>query len=159
MAGVIEMVLAANQSSGYPFLELIWTMFVLFGFVLWFWLLIVVFGDLFRRHDISGWAKAAWTVFVIVLPFIGILAYLIVQGRSMAERRGKEVAAARDAYESDVRSIAGNADRPADQIATAKRLRDSGDITAEEYETLKRKALGATAATSGDAPAGSGSVR
>jgi hypothetical protein len=118
-----------------------------------------VFGDLFRRHDISGWAKAAWTVFVIVLPFIGILAYLIVQGRSMAERRGKEVAAARDAYESDVRSIAGNADRPADQIATAKRLRDSGDITAEEYETLKRKALGATAATSGDAPAGSGSVR
>jgi type VI protein secretion system component VasK len=155
---VIEMVLAQSTSS-YPFLELIWTMFVLFGFVLWFWLLIVVFGDLFRRHDISGWAKAGWTVFVIVLPFIGILAYLIVQGRSMAERRGKEGEVARKAYETDVRSIAGSSDRPADQITAAKQLRDSGDITAEEYETLKRKALGATAATSGDAPAGSGSVR
>lgn len=150
------MVLAANQSSSYPFLELIWTMFVLFGFVLWFWLLIVVFGDLFRRHDISGWAKAAWTVFVIVLPLIGILAYLISQGGAMAERRGKETAAAREAYESDVRSIAG---QPADQIATAKRLRDSGDITGEEYEALKRKALGVTAPTSGDMPTTTGSAR
>ncbi|WP_433298689.1 SHOCT domain-containing protein [Pseudonocardia sp. CA-142604] len=159
MAGVIEMVLAANQDNSYPFLELIWTMFVLFGFVLWFWLLIVVFSDLFRRHDMSGWAKAGWTIFVIVLPFIGILTYLIAQGRSMAERRGKEYAAAREAYETDVRSIAGSAGQPADQIATAKRLRDSGDITAEEYETLKRKALGTTAATSGDAPTATGSVR
>jgi Phospholipase_D-nuclease N-terminal/Short C-terminal domain len=156
---VIEMVLAANQDNSYPFLELIWTMFVLFGFVLWFWLLIVVFGDLFRRHDISGWVKAAWTVFVIVLPFIGILAYLIAEGRSMAERRGKDMAAAREAYESDVRSIAGKADQPADQIATAKRLRDSGDITAEEYEALKRKALGTPAATSGDMPTTTGSAR
>jgi type VI protein secretion system component VasK len=155
---VIEMVLAATTSS-YPFLELIWTMFVLFGFVLWFWLLIVVFGDLFRRHDMSGWAKAAWTVFVIVLPFIGILAYLIVQGGSMAERRGKDAEAARKAYETDVRSIAGSADRPADQIAAAKQLRDSGDITAEEYEVLKRKALAPPAVTGGDTPTTTGSLR
>jgi hypothetical protein len=158
MAGVIEMALAANQSS-YPFLELIWTMFVLFGFVLWFWLLIVVFGDLFRRHDMSGWAKAAWTIFVIVLPYIGILAYLIAQGGSMAARRGKETAAARDAYETDVRSIAGSAGQPADQIATAKQLRDSGDITADEYEVLKRKALASPSATGGDAPTATGSLR
>jgi hypothetical protein len=155
---VIEMVLATTTSS-YPLIDLIWTMLVFFGFVLWFWLLFVVFGDLFRRHDVSGWGKAAWTVFLILLPFIGILAYLIAQGGSMARRRGKEAAAMREAYESDVRSIAGNADRPADQIATAKRLRDSGDITTEEYEVLKQKALGSTAATSGDTPTASGSVR
>ncbi|HEY4422388.1 MAG TPA: SHOCT domain-containing protein [Pseudonocardia sp.] len=149
------MALAANQSS-YPLLDLIWTMLVFFGFVLWFWLLIVVFGDLFRRHDVSGWGKAAWTVLLIVLPFIGILAYLIAQGGSMGERRGKEAAAAREAYESDVRSIAG---QPADQIATARQLRDSGDITAEEYEVLKRKALGTTAPTSGDMPTATGSAR
>ena len=152
------MVLAAT-TSGYPLLELFWTMLVLFGFVLWFWLLIVVFGDLFRRDDVSGWGKAAWTVFLIVLPFIGILAYLIVQGGSMAERRGKEATAAREAYETDVRSIAGSAGQPADQIATAKQLRDSGDITAEEYEVLKRKALASPAATGGDAPTATGSLR
>lgn len=152
------MVLAATTSS-YPLLELFWTMLVLFGFVLWFWLLIVVFGDLFRRDDVSGWGKAAWTVFLIVLPFIGILAYLIAQGGSMAERRGKEAAAARKMYETDVRSIAANAGQPADQIATAKQLRDSGDITAEEYEVLKRKALAPPAATGGDAPTATGSLR
>jgi Phospholipase_D-nuclease N-terminal len=158
VTGVIEMVLAAAQSS-YPFLEVIWTMLVVFGFVLWFWLLIVVFGDMFRRHDVSGWGKAAWTVFVIVLPFIGILAYLITQGGAMAERRQKEAEAARTAFESDVRSIAGEKDRPAEQIAAAKQLRDSGDITAEEYELLKQKALGSTAATSGDAPTTTGTAR
>ena len=156
------MMLAAN-GSGYPLLDLIWTMFVLFGFVLWFWLLIVVFGDLFRRDDLSGWAKAAWTIFVIVLPFFGILTYLILQGRSMGERRRDEAAASRAAFERDVRSITANGERPADQIATAKRLLDSGDITAEEYEVLKRKALGSTAPTtgaptSGGAPTATGSV-
>jgi hypothetical protein len=133
----------AAAGSGYPLLDLFWTMLLLFGFVLWFWLLIVVFGDLFRRDDISGWGKAGWTVFMIVLPFLGVLCYLIAQGRSMAERRQEEAAAARARFEHDVRRIAGDGDRPADQIAKAKQLLDSGTITHEEYELLKRKALGA----------------
>jgi hypothetical protein len=133
----------AAAGSGYPLLDLFWTMLLLFGFVLWFWLLIVVFGDLFRRDDISGWGKAAWTVFMIVLPFLGVLCYLIAHGRSMAERRQEETAAARSRFEQDVRRIAGDGDRPADQIAKAKQLLDAGTITHEEYEVLKRKALGA----------------
>lgn len=141
------MVLAAT-ASGYPLLDLIWTMLVFFGFVLWFWLLFVVFGDLFSRHDLGGWAKAAWTVFLIVLPFIGILAYLIVEGRRMGERRRDEAGAARAGYESDVRAIAANGRTagPADQIATGKKLLEDGDITRDEYEALKRKALGMPAA-------------
>ncbi|GEL19781.1 SHOCT domain-containing protein [Pseudonocardia asaccharolytica] len=128
------------QSSDYPLLNLIWTMFVFFGFVLWFWLLIVIFGDLFGRSDASGWAKAGWTVLVIVLPFVGILLYLITQGRGMAERRRAAAEAVRTRFESDVRSIAGNV-QPADQIAKARQLLDSGDITRDEYEALKRQAL------------------
>ena len=148
--GVIEMVLAAT-ATGYPLLDIIWTMLVFFGFILWFWLLIVVFTDLFRRDDISGWGKAAWTVAMIVFPFIGILGYLVVQGRAMGERRGKDVAAARATFETDVRSIAGSGSGPADEIARAKQLRDSGDITAEEYETLKRRALGLPTSGGGNA--------
>jgi hypothetical protein len=134
------MVLAAS-GSGYPLLNLFWTMLVLFGFVLWFWFLVVVFGDLFRRDDVSGWGKAGWTVLLIVFPFLGVLAYLIAQGGAMADRRDREAAAMRARFEDDVRSITGDGGRPADQIATARRLLDSGDITPEEYETLKNKAL------------------
>ena len=136
------MVMAAT-GTGYPLLDLFWTMFVLFGFVLWFWLIIVVFGDLFRRRDISGWGKAAWTILLIVLPYIGVLAYLIAHGREMGERRHDEVTNSHIDYESDDRALAANGRRgPADEIAAAKRLLDNGDITRDEYETLKRRALG-----------------
>ena len=134
-------------TSGYPLLELFWTMLIFFGFVLWIWLLIVVLGDLFRRGDIGGWGKAAWTIFLIVLPYLAVLAYLLVEGRAMGERRREEAADARAQFESDVRTIATDGRRgPADEIATAKRLLDHGDITRDEYETLKRKALGLPAA-------------
>lgn len=135
-----------------PLLDLIWTMLVIFGFVLWFWLLFVVFGDVFRRDDISGWGKTAWLLFMIVLPFIGVFAYLIAQGRSMAERRGDEAAADRARFEQDVRHIAGGGNRPTDQIVQAKQLLDSGAITHEEYEQLKRKALGTAPGTATMAP-------
>jgi hypothetical protein len=102
-----------QTGSSYPLLELIWTMLVLFGFVLWFWLLIVVFGDLFRRDDVSGWGKAGWAVFLIVVPFIGILCYLITQGRAMGERQRGDIEAVRASYENDVRSIVGSGGRPA----------------------------------------------
>src|SRR5215203_1260368 len=74
-------------AADYPLMDIIWTMFVFFAWVIWFWLLITVFSDLFRRHDTSGWGKAAWSLFVIVLPYLGVFVYLISQGKEMAERR------------------------------------------------------------------------
>jgi hypothetical protein len=79
-----DMVIAATQ---YPFLSIFWTMTILVAWVIWIWMVITILIDVFSRHDISGWAKAAWTVFVIILPFVGVLIYLITQGSAMAERR------------------------------------------------------------------------
>jgi hypothetical protein len=115
-------------------------MFVFFAWVLFFWLLFVVFSDLFRRHDISGWGKAAWTILVIVLPFVGIFVYLIVEGRSMGERSMKEAQNAQTQVDSYVRSVASQAN-PADQIAKAKQLLDSGAISQAEFDQLKTRAL------------------
>ena len=130
------MVLAAD----YPFLDILGTMLVFFGWVIWFWLLITVFGDLFRRHDISGWGKAGWTLFVIVLPFLGVLVYLGFQGKHMAERNVKEAKAQRAAFDDYVREAAG-ADGSASEIARAKELLDSGAISQAEFDQLKQKAL------------------
>ncbi|MFC0431987.1 SHOCT domain-containing protein [Kutzneria buriramensis] len=128
------------QSSGYPMLDVLWTMLIVFAWIIWFWLLITVFADLFRRHDISGWGKAGWTVLVILLPFVGVLAYLIAEGSAMAVRR--EVAAQETGmwHNHSARPVSA-ADGPAEQIAKAKHLLDSGAITRAEYETLKHKAL------------------
>lgn len=128
------------MDSGYPLLNLFWTMLILFCFAVWFWLLILIFGDLFRR-DMSGWAKAAWTVFLIVLPYLGVLAYLVSQGGGMVERR-QGTAALTPGYEAEVKAAMADGPRPVDQIASAKRLLDTGAITAEEYEVLKQKVLG-----------------
>lgn len=103
-------------------------MLVFFLWVIWFWLLISLFGDLFRRHDISGWVKAAWTAFLIFLPFLGVLTYLIVNGQGMAERNVKAI--------ESTAAMSG----PATEIATAKQLLESGAITQEEFEAIKRKA-------------------
>ena len=124
----------------YTFGQAMWTMFVFFAWVLFFWLLFVVFGDLFRRHDIGGWAKAGWTIFVIILPFLGIFIYLIVNGRGMGERSMKEAQQAQDQMDTYVRSVAGSSN-PAEQIAKAKELLDSGTISQEEFDRLKAAAL------------------
>ncbi|MGW5721633.1 SHOCT domain-containing protein [Amycolatopsis sp. NPDC003865] len=131
----------ALASAEYPFLDLMWTMLVFFCWVAWFWLLFVVLGDLFRRDDVSGWAKAGWTVLVIVLPFLGILLYLMTQGRHLNARR---VARERDAqrrFEDYVRTVSASDSSGAAQIAEAKRLLDQGVIDDEEYHALKRRAL------------------
>ena len=78
------MVIAATQ---YPFLSIFWTMLIAVAWVIWIWMVITILVDVFSRHDLSGWAKAGWTVFVIILPFVGVLIYLITQGSAMAERR------------------------------------------------------------------------
>ena len=124
----------------YTFGQAMWTMFIFFAWILFFWLLFTVFGDLFRRSDIGGWGKAGWTIFVICLPFLGIFVYLIAEGTAMGERSMKEAQTAQAQMDAHVKAVAGSAD-PAAQIAKAKELLDSGAITQAEYDGLKAKAL------------------
>jgi putative oligomerization/nucleic acid binding protein/phospholipase D-like protein len=122
------------------FWQVIWTMFIFFLWVIWIWMLIVVFSDIFRRHDCSGWAKAGWSAFIILLPFLGVFVYLIAQGKQMGERRMAEVQAAQADFDSHVKAVAAQSD-PAEQIARAKQLLDSGAIDQAEFDALKQKAL------------------
>ena len=130
------MVIAAD----YPLLNIIWTMLVFFGWVIWFFILIAVFRDLFRRNDIGGWGKAGWILFVIILPFLGVLIYIGVHGRGMAERNTAEVQQA--AEFADYQRTGGAGASPTARIADAKRLLDSGAITQDEFDRLKAQALG-----------------
>jgi Phospholipase_D-nuclease N-terminal len=125
------MLLAAGD---YPLLNLFWTTFIIFGWILWFWLLIRVFSDLFRRQDVGGLAKTVWCVFVIFLPFIGVLTYLISQGRSMQERAMADAQAQRAATDDYIRSVAADADST--QQAKARNLLDSGAITSDEFNKM-----------------------
>lgn len=127
-------------AADYPFLDILGTMLVFFFWVIWFYLLITVFADLFRRHDVSGWGKAGWTLFVIVLPYLGVFVYLIAQGKHMAERKAADVRASQTALDEYVRSVASDSG-PSDQIARAKQLLDDGAIDRAEYDQIKRKAL------------------
>ena len=126
----------------YTFGQALWTMFVFFMWILWFYLLFTVFGDLFRRHDISGWGKAGWTFFVIILPFLGVFIYLIVEGKGMGERSLRHVQASQAQMDSYVRTVASSSNA-SEQIAQAKELLDSGTITQSEFDQLKAKALAA----------------
>jgi hypothetical protein len=132
--------------ADYPLANIIWTMFVFFAFVIWIWTLFAVFADLFRRDDVSGWGKAAWTLFVIILPFLGVLVYLIADGKGMAERRAGDSEASQKQADAYIRSVAGSGGGPASELAQAKQLLDSGAITQEEFNELKRKTLAADAA-------------
>jgi hypothetical protein len=134
------MILAAD----YPFLDVLWTMFVFFAWVIWFWLLITVFGDVFRRHDISGWGKAGWILLCVVLPYIGVLIYLGTQGKHMAERGAKQAQASQDQFDRYVREAADKSG-PAEEIARAKQLLDSGAINQAEFDQMKQKALSQSA--------------
>ena len=124
----------------YTFGQVMWSMFVFFAWILFFWLLFVVFGDLFSRHDIGGGAKALWTILVIILPFIGIFAYLITQGHAMGERKAAQMQQMQTDTDSYIRSVASAGD-PAGQIAKAKELLDGGAITQAEFDQIKAKAL------------------
>ena len=128
--------------AAYSFGQVMWTMFVFFMWILWFWLLFTVFGDLFRRHDISGWAKAGWTFFVIILPFLGVFIYLIAEGRAMGERNVRQAQAAQAQMDTYVRSVASSTNA-SEQIAQAKGLLDNGTITQTEFDQLKARALAA----------------
>ncbi len=127
--------------GNYPLGGVLWTMLVFFFWVIWFWILITVFADLFRRRDISGGVKALWMIFVIILPYLGVFVYLISQGHGMAERNVQSQQAAQSSFEAEVRRAAGSGS-PAEQIAQAKQLLDSGAISPQEYDALKRRTLG-----------------
>jgi hypothetical protein len=118
---------------------LLW-IFEVFMFVIWFWVVITIFSDLIRDHDISGWTKALWFLFVLVVPFLGILAYLIFRGGGMAGRAQKQMQEAQAQFDTYVQQTAG-AGSATDQIAKAKDLLDSGAIDQSEFDRLKAKAL------------------
>ena len=116
--------------ANYNFASFLWDVLVIFAFVIWFWLLIAVFGDIFRRRDIGGWGKAGWIILVIVLPYIGI-----------AERNAQQLQSQQAVTDQYIRSVSGSGG-PAGEIEAAKNLLDSGAITQAEYDSLKAKALG-----------------
>ena len=133
------MVIAAD----YPFLNILWTMIIFFAWVAWIWILVVILIDVFRRRDESGWVKALWVIFLIVLPFIGVLVYLIVNHDGMAERSAQQAKAQQTQMDDYVRSVAGGGGGAAGEIEKAKQLLDSGAITQQEFDQLKAKALAA----------------
>jgi general stress protein CsbA len=126
-------------AADYPFLNILWTMIIFFCWVAWIWMLILILSDVFGR-DISGWAKAGWCVFLIVLPFLGALIYLIAHGKDMTARRVQDAQVSQARFDDHVRSVASNGGA-AGEIARAKGLLDSGAITQDEFEKLKAKAL------------------
>jgi len=128
------MVMAAD----YPFADVLWSMIIFFFWVIWIWIVITVLVDVFRRSDIGGWAKAAWVVFVVILPWLGVLIYLIAQHDGMRERSVKEAQAQKREFDDYVRETAGGS---AAEIAKAKELLDAGAITQQEFAALKAKAL------------------
>jgi hypothetical protein len=133
------MVIAAD----YPFIDILWTMILFFAWVVWIWMMIVILTDIFRRDDIGGWAKAAWIVFLIVLPFLGVLVYLIAQHDGLSERRLKDARVQQAAIDDRIRSVAGS-EGPATEIANAKKLLDSGAISETEFAQIKQRALAAS---------------
>ena len=128
--------------ADYPFLDVLWTMLIIFAWIIWFWLLITVFSDLFRRHDTSGFAKVLWIIFVIVLPFLGVFIYLIVNHDGMTDRSMKQAQAAQAQMDDYVRTVASSGGA-AGEIEKAKGLLDSGAITQAEFDAIKAKALSA----------------
>ncbi len=127
-------------AADYPFLDLMWTFIVIVAWVIWIWMVIAVLSDLFRRRDASGGKKVLWTLVVIFLPLVGVLAYLISNGDGMAERDAERATEARAEFDDHVRSVSASSGA-AGEIERAKGLLDSGAITAAEFDAIKQKAL------------------
>jgi predicted PurR-regulated permease PerM len=126
-------------AADYPFLDVFWTMLVFFVWIAWFFILIRVFADVFRRHDISGFAKVLWLIFVIVLPFLGVFIYLVANSKGMTERDIKQVTDQQQQFDTYVQSVATTGS--ATEIEKAKQLLDSGAISQSEFDAIKAKAL------------------
>ena len=125
-------------AADYPFLDILWSMVLFFAWVAWIWIAITCFVDIFRRHDIGGGHKALWVVFIILIPFLGVLVYLIAQHDGLRDRAIEQQKQQKQAFDSYVRETAGG---PATEVAKAKELLDSGAITQAEFDAIKAKAL------------------
>ena len=129
-------------AADYPFFDLILSMAIFFLWIVWIWILIEIIADIFRRHDVSGWTKTAWLIFVILLPFLGVFVYLITQNVGMTERKLQRARAQHEQYDAYVRErVAATGGGSTAEIEKAKQLLDSGAITQDEFEALKRNAL------------------
>jgi hypothetical protein len=128
------------SSYSYPLLGAFWTILEIFLWVIWIWILIYVFIDIFRSHDLSGWAKALWFLFVLIIPLIGVLVYLIARGGKMQEHAVQEAQQQDQEARSYIQQAAGSP-TPADQLSKLADLRDRGVITAQEFEQQKAKIL------------------
>ena len=136
---MVTAVAAADFGTG----QVLWSMFWFFMWFIWLWLLIVIFGDIFRSQDLSGWGKALWTILVIVLPYIGVFAYLIARGHKMHEHADQAARAQDAAMRSYVKSVSADGGGAAEEITKLADLRDRGVISAEEFEREKAKVLAA----------------
>src|SRR4029077_18302279 len=119
--------------GGYTYSNFLMNMLGIFAFVVWFWLLVIIYGDLFRRHDISGWGKALWVIALVLTSYLGILAYLITQGRGMAERSAQQTQQARE----ELRQVVGYS--VADEISKLDQLKKAGSISEDEFLRLRAK--------------------
>jgi hypothetical protein len=123
--------------------QVFWSMLWFFLFFIWIWLLIIVFGDIFRSDDLSGWGKALWTIFIILLPYLGVFVYLIARGHKMQDRSMRDAATQEAQFREYVQDVAGSGGASAaDEIARLADLRDQGVISDAEFEQAKAKALG-----------------
>jgi hypothetical protein len=129
-------------ATSYPLLDAFWTILWIFLFFIWIWLLIIVFSDIFRSRDLSGWGKALWCLFIIIIPWIGVLVYLIARGGSMHDRQLQTAQQQEAAFRDYVQQAATSGD-PADQLQKLADLRDRGVITEEEFQQQKAKVLAA----------------
>jgi hypothetical protein len=126
-------------AADYPFMDVLWTMVIFFCFVVWIWMMVVILADVFKRHDISGWGKAAWTAFLIILPWVGALVYLITSSEGMATRAVRDTTVTQAQH--DYVSASGSNGGPAAEIAKAKELLDAGAINQLEFDAIKAKAV------------------
>ena len=127
-------------AADYPFIDVVWSLLVFVVFIMWIWIAIAIFGDIFRRKDMGGFTKALWIIVVIFVPLLGALVYLIAYHQGMAERNQKGAEAAQAAFDQQVRDAAGTGG-PASEIATAQKLLDAGTITQSQFDAIKAKAL------------------
>ncbi len=130
-------------ASSYSFLDVFWDILLIFAWLIFLWIAITVLIDVFRRHDISGWGKAAWVIFIVIIPWIGVLVYLIFNHTGMADRKYRDAQAAQTQFDDYVRQAAGTAASPTAEIERAKGLLDSGAISQAEFDAIKAKALSA----------------
>ena len=130
----------AASSYSYPLLAVFWTILEIFVFIVWIWILIRIFVDIFRSPDLSGWAKALWVLFVLFVPLVGVLVYLIARGGKMHERAAQQAEQQEEQFRSHVQDAAGS-QSSADQLAKLADLRDHGVLSAAEFEQEKAKVL------------------